>query len=576
MADSKTIAGIDYALMEHFKTLEQYKDSLAILPDKHRILMKTLGPLYTAYMKMNMGLESVKQTAQKLTPQIDEMGEETEKSGKKMAKGMLAVAAPVTILAKVFSPLMKVVGGVAGMMKGMVVTMLPMIGTIFAVMMAVMVLVAALDKGGGSLGKWLSDLPIIGGLFDFVKTTIDKMKEAFGGVSISGDQIMGTLEAIATKVGEIFGPALSALVEGAIGFFTGFKDNVLALWDSMKANITLDTAQFEEVFAFIQENLVVLVEAIIGAYSTVSEMIFAGITAIMEAGLVQAWIDAFMGMVDAFMGGWEMIGAALGDGAIEGFFTFVMDLWTGLLDFLVTSGIFAFLGDVFAFVSELAQTVIFLVALVISLVIKLVKFIYPYVKPYYSMLIGALGFVMTYVIGVVRTVMKVISALLAVLRGDFGRAKEIIMSIGDVWRDVFSGMSKFFKQIVNGLLGFISPVFKLINAAISTFNKIPLVPNLPLINVGAMKLAKGGVVTGPKSGYPAELHGTEAVVPLPDGRTIPVTIQNAGALGGGETTININVSGANGDARQIARMVGDEVGRLFKSRSRGSGFSRGL
>ena len=219
---------------------------------------------------------------------------------------------------------------------------------------------------------------------------------------------------------------------------------------------------------------------------------------------------------------------------------------------------------------------IFLVALVISLVIKLVKFIYPYVKPYYSMLIGALGFVMTYVIGVVRTVMKVISALLAVLRGDFGRAKEIIMSIGDVWRDVFSGMKKFFKQIVNGLLGFISPVFKLINAAIKTFNKIPLVPNLPLINVGAMKLANGGVVTGPKSGYPAELHGTEAVVPLPDGRTIPVTIQNAGALGGGETTININVSGANGDARQISRMVGDEVGRLFKSRSRGSGFSRGL
>jgi hypothetical protein len=32
----------------------------------------------------------------------------------------------------------------------------------------------------------------------------------------------------------------------------------------------------------------------------------------------------------------------------------------------------------------------------------------------------------------------------------------------------------------------------------------------------------GGVFSGPKSGYAATLHGTEAVVPLPDGKTIPV------------------------------------------------------
>lgn len=36
--------------------------------------------------------------------------------------------------------------------------------------------------------------------------------------------------------------------------------------------------------------------------------------------------------------------------------------------------------------------------------------------------------------------------------------------------------------------------------------------------------ADGGIVTGPSSGYPAELHGTEAVVPLPNGRSIPVTM----------------------------------------------------
>jgi hypothetical protein len=32
----------------------------------------------------------------------------------------------------------------------------------------------------------------------------------------------------------------------------------------------------------------------------------------------------------------------------------------------------------------------------------------------------------------------------------------------------------------------------------------------------------GNVFSGPDSGYSATLHGTEAVVPLPDGRNIPV------------------------------------------------------
>jgi hypothetical protein len=36
------------------------------------------------------------------------------------------------------------------------------------------------------------------------------------------------------------------------------------------------------------------------------------------------------------------------------------------------------------------------------------------------------------------------------------------------------------------------------------------------------EFANGGIARGPRSGFPALLHGTEAVVPLPDGKTIPV------------------------------------------------------
>jgi hypothetical protein len=47
------------------------------------------------------------------------------------------------------------------------------------------------------------------------------------------------------------------------------------------------------------------------------------------------------------------------------------------------------------------------------------------------------------------------------------------------------------------------------------------------IHVEIPEFARGGIAVGPKSGYDAVLHGTEAVVPLPDGRTIPVSIDQS-------------------------------------------------
>ena len=90
-----------------------------------------------------------------------------------------------------------------------------------------------------------------------------------------------------------------------------------------------------------------------------------------------------------------------------------------------------------------------------------------------------------------------------------------------------------------------------------------------------MGFASGGIASGPSSGYPVELHGTEAVVPLPDGRTIPVSIK--GDVGGGGTTntINISVSGG-GNAKEIAKQVSDEVSKVLRTRSRGNNYTRGV
>jgi hypothetical protein len=71
------------------------------------------------------------------------------------------------------------------------------------------------------------------------------------------------------------------------------------------------------------------------------------------------------------------------------------------------------------------------------------------------------------------------------------------------------------------------------------------------------------------------LHGTEAVVPLPDGRTIPVSIK--GDVGGGGQTNNINISvSGGGNAREIAKAVSDEVSKVLRNRSRGGNFTRGV
>jgi len=55
----------------------------------------------------------------------------------------------------------------------------------------------------------------------------------------------------------------------------------------------------------------------------------------------------------------------------------------------------------------------------------------------------------------------------------------------------------------------------------------------------AQGYATGGVARGSTSGYPVTMHGTEAVVPLPNGKSIPVEMKNSG---GTNNNIVVNIS----------------------------------
>jgi len=75
------------------------------------------------------------------------------------------------------------------------------------------------------------------------------------------------------------------------------------------------------------------------------------------------------------------------------------------------------------------------------------------------------------------------------------------------------------------------------------------------VSYGTAFGATGGVFSGPSSGYPAVMHGTEAIVPLSGGRSIPVEMK------GGGTVVNIhNHSGAEATVKES--QTGDGLRQL--------------
>ena len=90
----------------------------------------------------------------------------------------------------------------------------------------------------------------------------------------------------------------------------------------------------------------------------------------------------------------------------------------------------------------------------------------------------------------------------------------------------------------------------------------------------------GGIARGPQSGYPAVLHGNEAIVPLPSGGKIPVEMKG----GAGATTNNVgvtvnvsgegatsNVSGDPGQGEQLGRAISSVVQEELQRQRRPGG-----
>ena len=82
---------------------------------------------------------------------------------------------------------------------------------------------------------------------------------------------------------------------------------------------------------------------------------------------------------------------------------------------------------------------------------------------------------------------------------------------------------------------------------------------------GYLSFDSGGVASGPNAGYPAMLHGTEAVVPLPNNREIPVNL-TGGTSSVNNTTVNVNMTegGVSSDTTSDAEQ-GKALGQAINS-----------
>ena len=94
-----------------------------------------------------------------------------------------------------------------------------------------------------------------------------------------------------------------------------------------------------------------------------------------------------------------------------------------------------------------------------------------------------------------------------------------------------------------------------------TMQAISEIPGMNRYGGESTKYRTGGIADGPGSGYLAELHGREAVVPLGNDRSIPVEMRGGG---GGGNTVNVSIS-MNGQGQGSSQVSGDGMQGLGRS-----------
>ena len=343
------------------------------------------------------------------------------------------------------------------------------------------------------------------------------------------------------------------------------------------------------------ENLQMLFDAFVGALTIGFDVLVASWSAVITNMQQTGFIDALLGMFEGFYLGVQ----AAFSGISEAFAILGVDgnnlaeTFTGLIDglfaVLVSAGFMEYINEFAATIGLMGQalgTVLGAVAVLIANVIKEATT----GGTLLNTIVTTVGGVIVKIFqGIFAIASFVLSGILLYFKGVIWLAENGFSGLRDVivgkFNDILGKAGEWKDKIANklgGMWDFLMSPIQWILDKIDELKNIDLDSLVPDVSdIGGSVLdaltpwATGGIASGPQSGYAVALHGTEAVVPLPDGRSIPVTLQGGGG-GGGGFTANITVNSTGGDARAIAKAVSDEVQKAFRSRSRSGGFGRGI
>jgi hypothetical protein len=373
------------------------------------------------------------------------------------------------------------------------------------------------------------------GAFALVGAAVFLLTKQFGG----GEQAFG---------------AFNMVIEAGKGVIDAFMGAVQAVIGAVSG---IDFAGAAGGFIPVLEGIFVFLSNILTLYLTFIGAVLTGIGDIVarmdEAGMFQRIADAFgmfFGLVGMAIGiivqAIDDTGITMGD-LIDG----IKGMVNGIVDFLFNSGLIEFAVKVIEYIGFIFGALAVVAGGIISIFIRvwaqlappLIRFVgafFSFLEPIVRIITGILGLVMDAIMGLI------------------------------VW------LMPYFETAMDGVMVLLQPIIDAITFIIDGASKALEIGGDVLGGAADfLGFNDGGVASGPKSGYPVMLHGTEAVVPLPDGRTIPVSIK--GDVGGGGQTNNINISvSGGGNARDIAKAVSDEVSKVLRNRSRGGSFTRGV
>jgi hypothetical protein len=407
------------------------------------------------------------------------------------------------------------------------------------------------------------------GIMKNLATPLKAIGMVFGGMRDNLFFLIGIITLVAAGF-----VALAGELGGVGGIVDKFKESLSSL------GITSDS--IKEAFDLLIAGLQIGFDALVAGWSAV-------ITNLSDLGIFDSIMGAFSGLLigaqSAFDGVMEAIDIlGLGGGDLSTSITDAIDFVFGFLEdvgfieyfdqFMVTMGLLgevwgAVFGGLIVWIAKIAKSA----TTEGTTLNKIASFMFSLMTFGLKKVLG----VLTWVLGKAQVLLKGIlwfaeNGISGVKDVFYEKLNKISSKLIGWKNDVLSDLSGMWDFLMSPIQWILDKIEELKNIDLGS-----LVPDIGDITGGLASLnpfASGGVSSGPSSGYAVALHGTEAVVPLPDGRSIPVTMQGGG--GGGEFTANITINGAGGDASAIARAVGQEVQRAFRSRSRSGGYGRGV